>query len=334
MRRLDRVLIRLRAGSPPARAWDTPQRQQRGGALAVAFLVTTRPRALVYLVPALLLAFGCTTQTTLSGDPDRSPAVALQFDGSQTNYVEIPSSPDFSVGDTGLTVAVWVRPDTFEFTNTEPVGGDPQCQYVHWLGKGEYQDADQEWTFRMYRDDATACSGSSPNRSKRISFYVFAPTGGRGCGSYFQDDIQPGSWVHVVGVVDPNTQTVAIYKNGNFRHRDSYASLQLGPGQAPLRLGTRDAVNRVGTVYSLFQGGLAQVQIWNVPLDGDQINALYNSGTVPDGLVAQYSLDQGSGNTVSDSADSHADGTIFGGTWDFGSYPIDMTPNGTSGGGC
>jgi hypothetical protein len=262
------------------------------------------------------------------------PSVALQFDGTETNYVEIPTSPDFSVSDAGLTVAVWVRPDTFEFTNTEPLGGDPQCQYVHWLGKGEYQDRDQEWTFRMYRDDATACSGSPPDRSKRISFYVFAPAGGRGCGSYFQDDIQPGSRVHVVGVVDMSTQTVAIYKNGNFRHRDSYASLQLMPGQAPLRLATRDAVNRAGTVYSFFQGGLAQVQIWNVPLDEGQINALYNSGIIPDGLVAQYSLDEGSGSAVGDSAGGHADGIVLGGLWDFNAYPLDMSPIGRSGGGC
>src|SRR6266852_2904629 len=108
-------------------------------------------------------------------DDPTPPKVALQFDGSQTRYVEVPTSSDFSVGDSGLTVAAWVRPDTFEFANTEPQGRDPQCQYVHWLGKGE--DGRQEWTFRIYRDDAVACSGSPPNRSKRISFYVFAPEG-------------------------------------------------------------------------------------------------------------------------------------------------------------
>src|SRR5215471_20818876 len=70
-------------------------------------------------------------------DDPPPPQVALQFDGSTSSYVEIPSSQDFSVTDSGLTVAVWMRPDTFEFTNTEPRGGDPQCQYVHWLGKGE-----------------------------------------------------------------------------------------------------------------------------------------------------------------------------------------------------
>lgn len=263
-----------------------------------------------------------------------APSVGLTFDGSQTNYIEIPTSADFSVSDTGLTVAVWVRPDTFEFSNTEPLGGDPQCQYVHWLGKGEYQNQDQEWSFRIYRDDATACSGSPPDRSKRISFYVFAPTGGRGCGSYFQDDVQPQSWIHVVGTVDPTTQTVAIYKNGRLRHRDSYASLTLMPGQAPLRLATRDAVDNAGRVFSFFQGGLAQVQIWNIPLNDDQISALYNSGTIPDGLVAQYALQEGSGGTVGDSVDGHADGTVLGGMWDFTVYPLDTSAEVRNGGGC
>jgi len=259
-------------------------------------------------------------------DDPPPPQVALQFDGTPSNYVEIPTSPDFSVTDSGLTVAVWVRPDTFEFANTQPTERDPQCQYVHWLGKGE--DVRQEWTFRIYRDDAVACSGSPPNRSKRISFYVFAPEGGRGCGSYFQDDIQPGFWIHVVGVVDPSTQTVAIYKNGDLRHRDSYASLGLMAGQANLRLATRDAIN------SFFQGALAQVQIWNLPLSDPQIGALYHVGAVADGLVAQYSLDEGSGSTVSDSVGGHDDGMVVGGAWDSGVYPIDSSLRRQSGGGC
>lgn len=265
----------------------------------------------------------CAAAAALDNPPP--PQIALQFDGTTNSYAEVPTSPDFSVTDSGLSVAVWVRPDTFEFANTEPMGRDPQCQYVHWLGKGE--DGQQEWTFRMYRDDATACSGSSPNRSKRISFYVFAPDGGRGCGSYFQDDIQPGSWIHVVGVVDPSTQTAAIYKNADFRHRDSYAILGLMPGQANLRMATRD-------FHSFFQGALAQLQIWNVTLTDQQVSDLYYFGTVPDGLIAQYSLDEGNGATVSDSVGGHADGTVIGGVWDSTIYPIDASPRAQSGGGC
>jgi len=271
----------------------------------------------------------CTFLFQVSGsalDDPVPPQIALQFDGTASNYAEIPTSPDFSVTDSGLTVAVWVRPDTFQFANTEPAGRDPQCQYVHWLGKGE--SGRQEWTFRIYRDDAVACSGSPPNRSKRISFYVFAPDGGRGCGSYFQDDIQPGFWIHVVGVVDPGTQTVAIYKNGDFRHRDSYAILGLTPGQANLRLATRDAIN------SFFQGALAQVQIWNQPLSDAQVSDLYHFGTVADGLVAQYSLDEGSGSTVGDSVGGHDNGSIVGGMWDSGVYPLDASVRRQSGGGC
>jgi hypothetical protein len=254
------------------------------------------------------------------------PRVALKFDGSSSNFVEVPTSVDFSVSLFGLTVALWVRPDTFEFVNTEPRGGDPSCQYVHWVGKGE--TGQQEWTFRMYRDDATVCSGVPSDRSKRISFYVFAPDGHRGCGSYFQDDIQPACWIHVVGVVDPSKLSVAIYKNGVFRHRDSYASLQLAAGSANLRIATRDAVN------SFFQGALAEIQIWNVVLNDRQIDELYQFGLVPVDPVAQYSLDEGSGSVVRDVVGTHDDGTVIGGTWDFGLYPVDESPIGKSGGGC
>jgi len=149
-----------------------------------------------------------------------APRVNLLFTGSDS-YVEVPSSPDFSPGSAGLTVAVWMRPDALTFPKTE--GSLATQQYVHWLGKGERGQF--EWTFRMY-------SQRTPPgpRQNRISFYVFQPDGGRGCGSYFQDPVTPGEWIHVVGVADATTQQTSIYKNGRHRHSDSYATLTLGAG--------------------------------------------------------------------------------------------------------
>src|SRR5581483_12350138 len=105
----------------------------------------------------------------------------LHFDGLQT-YVEIPSSPNFSVGD-GLTVSAWIRPDVLTFPVEEQQG------YVHWLGKGA--PGNYEWVFRMYGADTTALADTNHpekgTRAGRISFYVFDASGGLGIGSYFQD---------------------------------------------------------------------------------------------------------------------------------------------------
>lgn len=250
-------------------------------------------------------------------DP-QPPQDFLLFDG-YNDYVEVPDSTDFSVNTTGhLTVSAWMRPDTLTFPNPE-VGGDPTNPYVHWLGKGEA--AKREWTFRMY-------SNPDGDRANRISFYVFNLEGRRGCGSYFQDPIQAGLWVLVVGTADMDTQRVAIHKNEAPRHSDSFSGI-ISPdhGASPLRMGTRDFA-------SFFQGALAKIRIWSRVLSDQEISDLYYSDLVPqDQLVAEWRLDEGSGDTAHDSAGGH-DGMLFGSmTWssDSGSINTDV---GHSGGGC
>ena len=116
--------------------------------------------------------------------------VYLKLSGADS-YVEIAGIADYSLATTGeLSVAAWIRPDTLNFPRWEKTG------YVHWLGKG-VGAGQQEWTFRMYnRDDTT----EHPPRPNRISFYVFNPEGGLGVGSFFQDTLQEGSWIFVVGI--------------------------------------------------------------------------------------------------------------------------------------
>lgn len=244
------------------------------------------------------------------------PRVDLLFTGSGS-YVEIPGSPDFSLGTAGLTAAVWVRPDVLTFSKTE--GSRATEQYVHWLGKGER--GRYEWTFRMY-----SLSTPPGPRRNRISFYVFQPNGGRGCGSYFQDPIAPGEWIHVVGVADAATQETAIYKNGRRRHSDSYATLALEAGAAPLRIGTRDFA-------SFFQGAIGPVEIWDRPLTEGEIHALYASGVVPSrGLRARFPLNEGTGTVVHDTARGH-EGRVIGARWERATHPVGTATAG-SGGGC
>jgi Concanavalin A-like lectin/glucanases superfamily len=260
------------------------------------------------------------------------PQAYILFDGSAGNFVEVldPDTGEFSVDTTGeLTVAVWMRPDALTFPNTD--GSLPDEQYVHWLGKGDGSGptAQQEWTFRMY-------SQSDPPgpRANRISFYVFnlaVPAGvqNEGIGSYFQDPVAPGDWIHVVGVAD--CQRTSIYKNGVLRRCDQYRGtpaqgsschaytpdrwIRPRHGAAPLRIGHRDR-------NSYFQGAIAEVRLWGRALTADAVNQLYASDVVPqDGLVGEYLLNEGGtggGNTSHDTggaATGPHDGTVFGTTW-------------------
>ncbi len=214
----------------------------------------------------------------------------LHFDGTQT-YVEVPTSADFSIPTTGeLTVSAWIRPETLTFMVTEGSG------YVHWLGKG--QKGEYEWVFRMYSQDNTE------NRDNRISFYVFNANGGLGIGSHFQDSIQAGEWIHIVGAADKHR--TYIYRDGIKRDSDTYdGKIVPQAGNAPLRIGTRD-------LNSFFQGEIREVRIWNRRLTDVEIADLYNLDTSPaDGLVAEYLFTH---DIAFDSVDNH-NGSIYSPDW-------------------
>ncbi len=246
-----------------------------------------------------------------------APTTYLTFDGNSA-VVEVPSSHNFSIGSAGLTVAVWMRPDSLTFSKTD--GSLPSQQYVHWLGKGV--SGDEEWTFRMY-----SLTRPGP-RQNRISFYVFKASGGRGCGSYFQDPIKAGEWMQVVGVIDRAAATVSIYKDGLLRHTDSYASLDPAPqpGSAPLRIASKE-------LTSYLHGAIGPIMIWDRPLAGSDIRSLFAMHTAPaNGLVAHFAMNEGAGATIRDSVGG-LEGTIKGARWASDAAPIGNSI-GTSGGGC
>jgi hypothetical protein len=157
-----------------------------------------------------------------------------------------------SVPTTGsLTLETWIRPDTLQF----PAAQDG---YVHFAGKGE--PGAHEYVFRMHN--------RSSERPNRISAYAFNPDGGLGSGSYFQDSVTVGEWIHVAAVI--NTQSsaaypdgyVKIYKNGQLRDTDSLRDYSIKPiaGNAPLRIGTRD-------LNSFFLGAIAKFAVYGYELN-------------------------------------------------------------------
>src|SRR5215469_1646876 len=215
----------------------------------------------------------------------------LQFNGTTSNYIEIPDNSAFSVATTGsLTVSAWMRPDTLSFPIAES-GGSGDNPYVHWLGKG--QDGQQEWTFRMYNDNP------SQARPSRISFYVFNPkaTSGQktnlGVGAYFQDPVTKGDWIHVVGVADGNQQATLIYRNGIQEDQQSWTKENIVPvhGTSPVRIATRD-------FNSFFLGAIRAVRFWNRALTADEVQMVFTNVIPHDGLMAAFLLSR---DTVPDS---------------------------------
>jgi hypothetical protein len=225
--------------------------------------------------------------------------VAPVFDG-ESGYVEIPDDDVFSEPTSGeLTVEAWMRPDSLDMPNRESSG------YVHWMGKGV--SGEHEWVSRMYQQ------GNDEDRENRISFYSFNLSGGLGAGSYFQDDVVVGEWIHYTGTFDD--ERTYIYKNGEERDSDLLSGYDITPenGSAPVRIATRDR-------NSYFQGAIARVAIYSTRLSESRIAAHYAArGADYDAvilaepsLVAYYRLDETSGTTAVD-AKGDRDGTYHGG---------------------
>ena len=185
--------------------------------------------------------------------PNGTPAA--HFRGDQ--YLEVADASDLRPATTGvLTVEAWICPDTLDFAHTEGTG------YVNWLGKGE--PGSYEYVSRIYS------AGNDEGRANRISGYYFKLSGGLGAGSFFQDTVTPGGWIHYVLVINRSAQTdeypngyTKIYKNGVLRDQDDLSvdgePISSGPGTAPLRVGTDD-------LESFFEGSIGKVAIYNYEL--------------------------------------------------------------------
>jgi hypothetical protein len=185
---------------------------------------------------------------------------AATFTGEQ--YLEVPDAEDLRPATTGeLTIEGWIRPDTLAFRHEESTG------YVHWLGKAGGEQ--YEYAARMYS------AGNAEERENRISGYHFNLPGGLGAGSYFQDPVTPGKWIHYVLVINRTASSdeyphgyTSIYKDGVLRDQDDLSidgnRVAAEPGHAPLRIGTSDFA-------SYFEGAVGNVAVYNYELRQPQI---------------------------------------------------------------
>ncbi|WP_261381502.1 LamG-like jellyroll fold domain-containing protein [Paenibacillus cremeus] len=204
---------------------------------------------------------------------------ATAFNGVD-QYFTVADNDYLEVTRTGiLTVEAWMRPDTLQFQKSESSG------YVHWMGKGTA--GQHSWVARMYSYKNTE------NRPNRISGYSFNLSGGLGAGSYFQDAVTAGQWIHYTLVINTVNKSSAyttgytkLYKNGVLRDQDRLSDYNIIPGNgtAPMRVGTRD-------FSSFFQGAVGKVAVYDYELTPDQLMAHYNNMTdvVPPTATVAYS---------------------------------------------
>ena len=218
---------------------------------------------------------GTVNGAVLTSDRFGNPNRAYAFNGTSA-YIEVADHNVFTVPTTGaLSISVWMRPDVLIFPVDESTG------YVHWMGKGV--SGQHEWVFRMYSHDNTEL------RENRTSFYMFNLTGGQGAGSYVQEPVTTGTWIHYVAVVNMSADTITWYKNAVQKDQDAFqvSSYNIVPqnGTAPVRIGTRN-------LTSFFKGAIDDIRFYNRILTPAEIQQLYTEGTTtqpppaPAGLTA------------------------------------------------
>ena len=191
--------------------------------------------------------------------------IAADFNGT-TQYFEAADAAGLSPATKGvLTIEAWMRPDTLSFPTAGTNG------YVHWMGKGK--PGAHEYVSRMYSQPNTV------DRGNRISGYLFNAAGGLGAGSYFQDRVVAGQWIHYVLVINATKKSAAfpngytkIYRDGVLRDQDNLfidgRAVVPTRGTAPFRVGTRD-------FGSYFDGAIGKVAIYDSELSVSDITAHY-----------------------------------------------------------
>ena len=235
----------------------------------------------------------------------------LIFDGVG-DYIEVADDNSLSVTQTNyLTISMWIRPDVLTFPTEDATG------YVHFLGKGDYNHGGthMEYAFRMYGADNTE------GRHNRISFYVWTDNGGIGIGSYVEEPVIPGQWIHITGAIDNVAGYTYLWKNGVLKDSDSFGG-QITPVNTvvPFRIATRDAQD------SYFEGAISDVRVYNTKLTDTNVNDIYAAGrgvtSVSSGLIHRWKLNEGTGTNVSDSVGSLG-GTVYGNpVWNSGTHPF------------
>ena len=217
----------------------------------------------------------------------------LSFDGND-NYVNCGSN--ILSNDDAWSISCWIFANYID-------GRQTICGYRD----------ESNWSiiFRLDNDDGDKC------------FRVYTKDGGGNTVVTKIPNTSEDNWVHLTATFDKDT--LRLYKGG------SLESSQKGSTSGYSHYDIDFTIGRRLNDADPFDGLISDLCIWNTVRTQTEIQDNMNKRLNGDetGLVAYYKLDEGSGDTATDSAGSN-DGTINGASWEGPKYIFDpMNLDGT-----
>ncbi len=184
-----------------------------------------------------------TTSSTENSDPEwvkGYDGYALNFTGSESDIVEVPSSESLNI--TGaMAIEMWVNPPTNLTTEANAWYGGVEKSGAYSLGWQGWTDG---WTFNVY-------SGGARNFVDSTNYYVY------------QD-----RWYHVVGIYDG--QYLKVYVNGTLAASKNVGALIIDTNSNPFV---------IGRIYGTYWNGkIDKVRIYNRSLTQTEIENLFKYG--------------------------------------------------------
>lgn len=177
----------------------------------------------------------------------------LQFDGTNQSVL-IPSSLDMDIGANAVTLSAWVKLDQLPQDLPSSFSGIFDSQpdsYVLYLDRG----------------------------NNELRFKVTTETGAAARPGVSASMLTTDSWLHVMGVYD-GQGSASLYYNGDLAGVLESAGLtsKVRTGQTA-GIGSQVATGFPYEASSNFQGGIADVAVWNRPLGLAEARYLYNQGS-------------------------------------------------------
>ncbi len=236
-----------------------------------------------------------------SATPDPSAGSALDFDGTN-DYVTFGPAP--SMGVTSFTIETWFRRDG-PGVATATSGGTGGVTAIPLLTKGRSEDdgttTDMNY-FLGIRSSDNVLAADFEDNATGANHAVAGTT-----------PITTGVWHHAAATY--NGSTWRLYLDGVLD-----GTLNVGaftPRSDSIQHGAlATSIDSIGGTAGFFDGRLDEARVWNVVRSQTQIatarDLQLNTAT---GLIARWGLNEGAGNTVSNSAGAAAGSAVGGPLW-------------------